>query len=78
MTVRKIDNSVKVGSHRRTASRGRIADNPNMKKLHIPFPFRYIEYSLLSPLILPIDCEEEASVKPRNLRIIWKYKLSIK
>ena len=33
----KKDNSVKVGSHRRTASRGHIADNPNMKKLHIPF-----------------------------------------
>ena len=61
-----------------TASRGRIADNPNMKNVHLSFPFGYIEYNSLSPLILRIDRERDTSLKRRNFRIIKKYELSIK
>ena len=66
----KLNAFVKVGSHGRTASRGRIADDPNMKNVHITFYVRVYRIKFIITAIQRIDREEHASFKRRNLKKI--------
>ena len=50
-------------------SRGRIADNPNMKNMQISFSVWEYWKNSLSPLILRIDREEYASFKRQNFEL---------
>ena len=47
-----------------------MADHPNMKHVHISFSVWVYQIKFIITAIQRIDCDEDASLKRRNLRVI--------